>query len=64
MRGNFGRRPLEGSSGLILTAGRLVWWIEAELQNRFHGQCEIEFGMLGSDDGLLGFSGWGGKMGL
>jgi len=49
---------------LILTAGRSGWFIETELQNRFHGQCEMEFRILGSDDGLSGFSGWERKMGL
>jgi hypothetical protein len=34
-----------------------------ELQNRFHLKCEMEFGILGSDDGLPEFSGWGGKWG-
>jgi hypothetical protein len=52
------RRLLRGNSALILRAGRSDWWIEAELQNRFQGQCEMEFGILGSDDGLPGFSGW------
>jgi hypothetical protein len=28
MRGNFGRRPSEGNSALILEAGRSGWWIE------------------------------------
>jgi hypothetical protein len=46
-----------GKSALILRAGRSVRRIETELQNRFHGQCEMEFGILGSDDGLPGFSG-------
>ena len=47
---------------LILTAVRLGLWIEKELQIRFQGQCEMEFGILGSDDGLPGFSGWERKM--
>ena len=34
-----------------------------ELQNRFQLKCEMEFGILGSDDGLAGFSGWEGKWG-
>ena len=63
MRGNCGRRRLRGNSALILTAGRSGWWIETELQNRFQGQCEMEFGILGSDDGLAGFSGWERKWG-
>ena len=63
MRGNCGRRLLEGNSGLILTAGRSGWWIETELQNRFQWKCEMEFGILGSDDGLPGFSGWERKWG-
>jgi len=29
----------------------------SELQNRFQGQCEMEFGILGSDYGMAGFSG-------
>ena len=57
MRGNCGRRRSEGNLALILTAGRSGWWIETELQNRFHGQCEMEFGILGSDDGLAEFLG-------
>ena len=47
----------EGNSGLILTAAMLNWLIEAELQNRFQEHCEKEFGILGLDDGLPGFSG-------
>ena len=31
---------------LILTAGRLVCWIEMELQNRFQGHCVMEFGFF------------------
>ena len=46
---------------MILRAGRSDWWIETELQNRFQGQCEKEFGILGSDDGMAGFLGWGGN---
>ena len=57
MRGNCERRPLRGNSGLILTEGRVCCWIETELQNRFQGQCELEFGILGSDDGLPEFLG-------
>ena len=49
---------------MILTAGRSGWWIETELQNRFHLKWEMEFGILGSDDGLPEFSGWGGKWGM
>ena len=49
---------------MILTAVRSDWWIETELQNRFQGQCEMEFGILGLDDGLAGFSGWERKMGF
>ena len=64
MRGNCGRRRLEGNSGLILRAGRSGWWIETELQNRFQGQCEMEFGILGSDDEFPGFSGWKRKWGM
>lgn len=62
MRGNCGGRLSRGNSGLILTAVRSDWWIETELQNRFRGQCEMEFGILGSDDRLPGFSGWKRKM--
>ena len=58
MRGNCGKRPLRGNSGLISRMGISGCWTEAELQNRFHGQCEMEFGILGLDDGLPGFSGW------
>ena len=47
----------QGYSVLILKTGRSGWWIEKELQNCFQGQCEMEFGILGSDDGLPGFSG-------
>ena len=39
---------------MILTAGRSGWWIETELQNRFQLKCEMEFGILGSDDGIAG----------
>jgi hypothetical protein len=42
----------KGISGLILTAVRSEWWTEAELQNRFRLNCEMEFGILGLDDGL------------
>ena len=28
-------------------------WIETELQNRFQGQCEMEIGIFGSDDGMV-----------
>ena len=30
-------------------------WIETELQNRFQPKCGMEFGILGSDDGLPEF---------
>ena len=53
-----------GNSGLILTAGRSGWWIESELQNRFRLDFRFGFGILTLDDGLAGFSGWGGKWGL
>ena len=43
---------------MILTAGRSGWWIETELQNRFRLDFRFGFGILGSDDGLAGFSGW------
>ena len=39
-------------------------WIETKLQNRFQLKCEMEFGILGLDDGLPGFSGWKRKLGL
>ena len=42
---------------MILTAGRSVLRIEAELQNRFQLKCDMEFGNLGSDDWMIGFSG-------
>jgi hypothetical protein len=29
--------------------------LRLDLQNRFHGQCEMEFGILGSDDGMPEF---------
>jgi hypothetical protein len=58
MRGNCGGRLLRGNTALILRAGRSDWWTEMELQIRFRLQCEMEFGNLGSDDGLPGFSGW------
>ena len=58
MKGNCGRWRLKGNSALILIAGRSGWWIETELQNRFQLKCEMEFGILGSDDGLAEFSGW------
>ena len=48
---------------MILTVGMSGWWIETELQNRFQGQCVMEFGILGSDDGMLKFSGWERKWG-
>jgi hypothetical protein len=32
--------------------------LRPELQNLFQGQCEMEFGILGTDDGLPEFSGW------
>ena len=48
---------------MILEAGRLDWLIETELQNRFKGQCEMEFGILGSDDESPEFSGWERKWG-
>ena len=35
-----------------------------ELQNRFQGHCEMEFGILGSDDGMAGFSGWKERLGM
>jgi hypothetical protein len=35
-----------------------------ELQNRFQGHCEKEFGILGLDDRLPGFSDWERKLGL
>ena len=43
---------------MILRAGRSDWWIETELQNRFRLKCVMEFGILGSDDGMAGFLGW------
>ena len=43
---------------MILKAARLGWWIETELQNRFRFDIRFEFGILTSDDGLAGFSGW------
>ena len=49
---------------MILTAGRSDWWIETELQNRFRLKCEMEFGILGSDDGMAGFSVWEREWGL
>ncbi len=58
IRANCGRRRSEGNSGLILTTGRSVWRIEAELQNRFQLKCGMEFGILGSDDGLAEFLVW------
>ena len=64
MRGNCGKILSRGYSGLILTTERTGCWIETELQNRFQGHCELEFGILGSDDGMAGFSGWGRKLGL
>ena len=48
---------------MILTAVRSGWWIETELQNRFQGQCELESGILGSDDGIAEFSSWESKWG-
>jgi hypothetical protein len=47
-----------GNSALIQAAGRWGWWIKTDLQNRFQKYCELEFGILGSDDGMAGFSGW------
>jgi hypothetical protein len=64
MNGNCGKRRLKGNLGLNLTAVRSGWWIEKELQNCFQRQCEMEFRILGSDDGLPGFSGWERKMGI
>jgi len=46
---------LEGNLGLNLTKGRWALWIETELQNRFRLKCEMELGILGSDNGLAGF---------
>jgi hypothetical protein len=40
-------RPLKGNSGLILTAGGRAGGLRSELQNRFQGRCEMEFGILG-----------------
>ena len=34
------------------------WRIETGTTEPFSGQCEMEFGILGSDDGLLRFSRW------
>ena len=56
--GNLSLPDFKGNSGSILRTGRLAWWIETELQKRFRLKCEMEFGILGSDDGLPGFSGW------
>jgi hypothetical protein len=38
--------------------------LRADLQIRFQLKCEKEFGILGSDDGMLRIFGIGKKMGL
>jgi hypothetical protein len=50
--------PREGSLESILTVERWGGLIDEELQNRFQGQCEMEFGNLPSDDGMSDFSVW------
>ena len=52
------KEALRRQFGVDFDSGRSGWWIETELQNRFQLKCEMEFGILGSDDGLDGFSGW------
>ena len=57
MRGNCERRRLDCNLTLILRAGRSVSWIETGSADPFQVQCVMEFGILGSDDGLAGFLG-------
>jgi hypothetical protein len=58
------KETLRGQFSINYNSGEVGdWWIETELQNRFHGQCEKESGILGSDDGMAGFSGWERNMG-
>ena len=49
--------------GVDFESGEVVLLDWSELQYRFHGQCVMEFGILGSDDGMVGFLGrkriWG-----
>ena len=52
MRGNCERRALDGNSGLILTAVRLDWLIELELQNRFWLDFRFGFRILTADEGI------------
>ena len=44
--------------------GGRIGGLRSELQNLFQGQWEMEFGILGSDDGLPGFSGLERNLGL
>ena len=56
--GNCSLPDFKGNSALILTAGIRVGGLRPELQNRFRLKCEMEFGILGQDDGLPGFLDW------
>ena len=48
----------------ILTAGRSDWWIETGTAESFSLDFRFRFGIFTIDEGLAGFSDWGGKMGI
>jgi hypothetical protein len=52
------KEALRRQFGVDFYSGDVDWWIKTELQNRFRLKSEMEFGILGSDDGLAGFLGW------
>ena len=50
--GNLSLPDFKGNSGLILTAVRLDWLIELELQNRFWLDFRFGFRILTADEGI------------